>query len=218
MSAPHMSTTHIDAITAIDPVTELIERLPVLAACESEIRAASDLLISTFRAGGLALFAGNGGSAADAEHWTGELLKGFESRRPLSAQQREGLPAEFADKLQAAVPAIPLIGFPSLRTAVANDIDPLLEFAQLVQALGRPGSVFVGLSTSGNAANVCAAATVARARGMQVISLTGAGGGRLADLSNVSIRVGATRTCLVQELHLPVYHTICLAIEAALFS
>lgn len=209
-----MDTPHANAP---DHIAALVARLPVLEACQADIRAASGLLCAAFRAGGLALLAGNGGSAADAEHWSGELLKGFESRRPLDAAQCAGLPEHLAGKLQAAVPAIPLTGFPSLRTAVANDIDPLLEFAQLVQALGRPGSVFVGLSTSGNAGNVCAAAAVARARGMSVIGLTGAGGGRLHGLCDVCIRVPATRTCLVQELHLPVYHAICLAIESELY-
>jgi D-sedoheptulose 7-phosphate isomerase len=144
-------------------------------------------------------------------------MKGFESRRPFSAAEQAALPPEFAAKLQQAVPCIPLTGFPALRTAVAHDIDPVLEFSQLVIALGRPGSVFVGLSTSGNAANVCAAAQVARARGLTVLSLTGAGGGRLATLSDLALRVPATRTLEIQELHLPVYHTLCLLIEDALF-
>jgi D-sedoheptulose 7-phosphate isomerase len=115
------------------------------------------------------------------------------------------------------VPCIPLTGFPALRTAVANDIDPTLEFAQLVMALGRPGSLFVGLSTSGNAANVCAAAEVARASGLKVLGLTGQAGGRLAGLCDLCLRVPATRTLEVQELHLPIYHTLCLLIEDELF-
>jgi D-sedoheptulose 7-phosphate isomerase len=145
-------------------------------------------------------------------------MKGFESRRPLTQELRAGLRPELADKLQQAVPCIPLTGFPALRTAVANDIDPTLEFAQLVMALGRPGSLFVGLSTSGNAANVCVAAEVARARGLKVLGLTGEGGGKLAPLCDLCIRVPAKRTLEVQEYHLPVYHTICLLIEDELFS
>ena len=135
----------------------------------------------------------------------------------MPAAQRAALPPELADKLQQAAPCIPLTGFPALRTAVANDIDPRLEFAQPVVALGRPGSLFIGISTSGNAANVCAAAQVARARGLPVLGLTGEAGGALAALCNLCLRVPATRTLLVQELHLPIYHTICLLVEDELF-
>jgi D-sedoheptulose 7-phosphate isomerase len=145
-------------------------------------------------------------------------MKGFESRRPLPQEQRAGLRPELADKLQQAVPCIPLTGFSALRSAVANDIDPTLEFAQLIMALGRPGSIFVGLSTSGNAANVCVAAEVARARGLRVLGLTGEGGGQLAEICDLCLRVPAKRTLEVQELHLPVYHTLCLLVEDEFFT
>ena len=201
-----------------DHIAELLNRRPELAPLAADIRKAADLFLECFRDGGNALLAGNGGSAADADHWAGELMKGFESRRPLTQEQRAGLRPELADKLQQAMPCIPLTGFLALRTAVANDIDPTLEFAQLVMALGRPGSLFVGLSTSGNAGNVCAAAEVARAKGLKVLGLTGEGGGRLADLCDLCLRVPATRTLEVQELHLPVYHTLCLLIEDECFS
>jgi len=201
-----------------DHLAELLNRRPELTPLAADIRKAADMFLECFRRGGNALIAGNGGSAADADHWAGELMKGFESRRPLTQEQRAGLRPELADKLQQAVPCIPLTGFPALRTAVANDIDPVLEFAQLVIALGRPGSLFVGLSTSGNAGNVCAAAEVARTRGLVVLGLTGKGGGRLADLSDLCIRVPAVRTLEVQELHLPIYHTLCLLIEDAHFA
>ena len=201
-----------------DHIAELLNRRPELAPLAADIRNAADMFLACFRNGGNALIAGNGGSAADADHWAGELMKGFESRRPLTQEQRAGLRPELADKLQQAVPCIPLTGFPALRTAVANDIDPTLQFAQLIMALGRPGSLFVGLSTSGNAGNVCAAAEVARARGLKVLGLTGEGGGRLADLCDLCICVPASRTLEVQELHLPVYHTLCLLIEDEFFS
>ena len=201
-----------------DHIAELLNRRPELAPLAADIRKAADLFLECFRDGGNALLAGNGGSAADADHWAGELMKGFESRRPLTQEQRAGLRPELADKLQQAVPCIPFTGFPALRTAVANDIDPTLEFAQLVMALGRPGSLFVGLSTSGNAGNVCAAAEVARAKGLKVLGLTGEGGGRLADLCDLCLRVPAGRTLEVQELHLPIYHTICLLVEDEFFS
>ena len=200
-----------------DHLAALCARRPELAPLAGDIRAAHALFLDCYRGSGTALFCGNGGSAADSDHWAGELLKGFESRRPLPAAQRTGLDEAIAGKLQCGLPAIPLTGFPALRTAVANDIDPQLEFAQLVQAFGRPGWLFVGLSTSGNAGNVCAAAQVARARGLRVLSLTGAGGGRLAGLSDVCLRAPSPRTCEVQEYHLPIYHTLCLMLEDALF-
>jgi D-sedoheptulose 7-phosphate isomerase len=202
--------------SARDHLSDLARRHPSLAPLLPEVRRAAGIFTDCFRAGGQALLAGNGGSAADADHWAGELLKGFESRRPLTVREREGLPPDLAGKLQRAVPCLPLTGFAALRTAVANDIDPVLEFAQLVMALGRRGDVFVGISTSGNAANVCAAATVARARGLKVLGLTGVGGGKLAPLCDLCLRVPATRTLQVQEFHLPVYHTICLLIEDAM--
>ena len=201
-----------------DHLSELLKRRPELTLHAAEIRKAADLFLECIRNGGNALLAGNGGSAADADHWAGELMKGFESRRPLTQEQRAGLRPELAEKLQQAAPCIPLTGFPALRTAVANDIDPTLEFAQLVMALGRPGSLFVGLSTSGNAANVCAAAEVARAKGLKVLGLTGESGGKLAPLCDLCIRVPAKRTLEVQELHLPIYHTICLLIEDEFFA
>lgn len=196
-----------------DHLADLALRRPELLPMLGEIQQAADMLIRCFRDGGNTLIAGNGGSASDADHWSGELLKGFESRRPLSENFRNGLPPDIADQLQMAVPCIPLTGFPALRTAVANDIHPDLEFAQLVMALGRPGSLFVGLSTSGNARNVCMAAKVARARGLAVLGLTGEGGGQLAPLCDICLRVPATRTLEVQELHLPIYHTVCLLVE-----
>ncbi len=206
-----------DSLLRRNHLDELLSRRPELTPHGPEIRKAADLFLDCFRNGGNALIAGNGGSAADADHWAGELMKGFESRRPLAQSQRAGMRPEVAEKLQQAVPCIPLTGFPALRTAVANDIDPTLEFAQLVMAFGRPGSIFVGISTSGNATNVCVAAEVARARGLRVLGLTGQGGGKLAPLCDLSIRVPAQRTLEVQELHLPVYHTICLIIEDEFF-
>lgn len=201
-----------------DHLVELFDRRPELRIIGPDIRRAADMMIESFHKGGNVLIAGNGGSAADADHWAGELLKGFESGRPLPIAEREQLPVDFGGKLQQAVPCIPLTGFSAFRTAVANDMDPRLDFAQLVVALGQPGSLFIGISTSGNAANVCAAAQVARSRGLAVLGLTGEGGGRLVGLCDLCLRVPATRTLLVQELHLPVYHTICLLVEDALFN
>ena len=154
------------------------------------------------------LLCGNGGSAADAEHWAGELLKGFVQKRPLNSVEKSGLPADLALKLQGALPAIPLTGFVSLGTAFANDVDPNLTFAQLVWGLGRPGDVLIGISTSGNARNVCMAMEAARVRGMLRIGLSGKTGGDLCSLCNVCIKAPATETYLIQEYHLPIYHCL----------
>jgi len=199
------------------PLEDLIQRLPTLAVCAGDIERAFALLRDCYTGGGKALVCGNGGSAADAEHWSGELLKSFVRKRPLAADARRGLSARLAEELQGALPMIPLTGFLSFRTAFANDADPDLVFAQLVWALGRPGDVLVALSTSGDSANIWLAAEAASARGMKTVALTGESGGRLADLADVCIRAPARETHLVQELHMPVYHCLSLMLEDAFF-
>lgn len=159
---------------------------------------------------------GNGGSAADAEHWCGELLKSFETRRH-GVQEAPGLSHELRSQLEDGMRAIPLTGFTSLRTAVANDTAAEVEFAQLVWVLGRENDVVCGISTSGNSSNICLALEAARARGARTLALTGSGGGRAAELADVAIRVPASRTLEVQEFHLPVYHTLSLMLEDGCF-
>ncbi|OVE78291.1 hypothetical protein BVX99_00260 [bacterium F16] len=194
---------------------ELIVRLPCLDGCKKDIQNAFDYLLACFRAGNKVLICGNGGSASDAGHWAGELLKGFESKRPLGSGS--GLPEGLLGKLQDAVPVIPLPDFTSLQTAFANDVDAAYSFAQLTWALGKPGDILVGISTSGNSRNVSLAMQAAKARKMTTIGLTGQGGGEVKDLCDCCMCVPETRTCLVQELHLPVYHTLCLMLEDTLF-
>ena len=193
----------------------LIERYPALKECQPDIQIAFDLLTATFKKDGKLLLCGNGGSAADSEHWAGEMLKGFAHSRPLSSGMREGLPVELATCLQWAFPVIPLTGFPSFATAFSNDVNPEYVFAQLVLALGRSGDVLATLSTSGNSANVCRAAEVARAKSLPVLALTGATGGKLKELADVCICVPATQTPHVQEFHLPIYHCLSLMLEEA---
>lgn len=195
----------------------LICRAPALACCVTDIEHAFLTLASAFRSGRKLLLCGNGGSAADAEHWAGELLKGFCSKRPLSDAEKQGLPPELAGRLQGALPVIPLTGFTALSTAFANDVAPELVFAQLIWGLGNPGDVFIGISTSGNAANVCAAAQAARAKGLITLALTGEGGGKLAPLCDHALRVPAAETYRIQEYHLPVYHCLCLMLEDEFF-
>jgi len=195
----------------------LIERHPQLADCREDIQRAFDLLRDCFRDGGKALLCGNGGSAADCEHWSGEMLKGFEGDRAVSPAMRERLGPELADRLQGALPVIPLTGFTSLSSAYANDCHSAYIFAQLTLALGREGDTLVALSTSGNSENVIYACRSARALGLNVLGLTGGSGGKLSALCDVCIRVPAEKTYRIQELHLPVYHSLSLMLEAEFF-
>lgn len=204
-------------MTAADFNTVLFERRPELVVCRDQIAAAEAALLKCYRAGGKLLLCGNGGSAADCDHIAGELLKGFMSKRPLPAADRTGLSPELAGKLQGGLPAIPLCGFPALGSAFTNDVDPLLIYAQLTWALGGPGDVLLAISTSGNARNVAFAIETARARGLTTIGLTGRHGGVLKPAVDICISVPADETYLIQELHLPVYHYLCQAIEATLF-
>jgi D-sedoheptulose 7-phosphate isomerase len=203
---------------------EMVTRYPSLAACRGDIEAAFRMLVECYTRGGKLLVCGNGGSAADSEHIAGELMKGFLSLRPLPPEFRERLRAAnpelgstLAEKLQASLPVINLAASMALSTAFGNDVSPELAFAQAAIGYGKPGDVLLGLSTSGNALNVRAALSVARAIGMKTIGLTGKGGGRLAPLCDILIKVPATRTFEVQELHLPVYHCLCAMVEAHFF-
>jgi D-sedoheptulose 7-phosphate isomerase len=199
-------------------LADLTDRFPALAGCVEDIERAFALLRDCYAGGGKVLVCGNGGSAADAEHWSGELLKGFVKKRPLPPEMRQKLSPSLAEGLQGALPTIPLTGFLSFRTAFANDVDPELVFAQLVWALGRPGDALVALSTSGGSANVCAAMEAASARQMTTVALTGEDGGRLSELADVCIRAPAGETHLVQEYHVPIYHCLSLMLEDELFA
>lgn len=199
-------------------------RNPQLAPLREPIRQACRQLAAAYRAGGKLLLCGNGGSCADCDHIAGELLKGFLLRRPLpEALQRDltaryGAPgAQLAQNLQGGLPAISLAAHTAALTAFANDVDARYVYAQQVLAFGRRGDVLLGISTSGNAANVTAAAAVGRALGLTVIALTGNGGGRLAELADVAICVPECQTFLVQEQHIRVYHLLCAAVEQELF-
>ncbi len=198
-------------------LVDLQERYPALSACAEDIGKAFEVMRHSLANKGKLLLCGNGGSAADADHWAGELLKGFRSKRPLASGEKSNLPPILAEKLQRPLPAIPLTSFAALTTAFANDVDPELCFAQLTWALGSAGDVLIGISTSGNAKNVGWAAQAARARGLRAIGLTGESGGKLRDHCDVMIRVPAAETYLVQEFHLPIYHCLCLMLEDEFF-
>lgn len=202
----------------------LIERYPVLENLREDIIDSYLLLEESYEEGGKLLIAGNGGSAADAEHTAGELMKGFKLPRKVSPEFAGKLVSEdkelgkvLAENLQGALPAIALDGHPALSTAYMNDCEPLLCFAQQVNGYGNEGDVFLGISTSGNSKNVLYAAVTARAKGMKVIGLTGEKDSRLKQMSDVCIQVPQTETYMVQELHLPVYHCLCLMLEDRFF-
>ena len=203
----------------------LVERYPSLESAKNDIVAAYLLLEESYKNGGKLLVAGNGGSAADAEHIVGELMKGFKLPRKPEADFAEKLVEEnqelgsvLAENLQGALPAIALDGHPALSTAYMNDCEPLLCFAQQVNGYGKSGDVFLGISTSGNSKNVLYAATTAHAKGMKVIGLTGAKDSKLKDMSDVCIKAPQTETYMIQELHLPIYHCLCLMLENRFFA
>lgn len=202
----------------------LVQRYPVLAPCRQSITAAYELLKTCYQNGGKLLIAGNGGSAADAEHIAGELMKRFQTPRPVSREFAEKLMAvdpvrgaELARNLECSLMAIPLVAHEALTTAYINDVDGYGVFAQQLFGYGRPGDVFLGISTSGNSKNIMSATVVARALDIKVIGLTGQGGGQLAGISDVAIKVPETETYRIQELHLPVYHCLCLMLEQTFF-
>ena len=203
----------------------LVERYPSLESARNDIVAAYLLLEESYENGGKLLVAGNGGSAADAEHIVGELMKGFKLPRKPEADFAEKLVEEnqelgsvLAENLQGALPAIALDGHPALSTAYMNDCEPLLCFAQQVNGYGKSGDVFLGISTSGNSRNVLFAATTAHAKGLKVIGLTGAKDSKLKDMSDVCIKAPQTETYMIQELHLPIYHCLCAMLGADFFN
>ncbi len=202
----------------------LFERHPALESCRSEIYAAAETLCGAFRAGGKLVVCGNGGSAADAEHIVGELMKGFLKKRPLPAPLREKMKSAFpedadylCENLQGALPALSLVNAVALGTAFANDQAADLVFAQQVLGVGRKGDALLAISTSGNSKNVVYAAKTARALGLRVVALTGRSGGKLKDVADVTVAVPDDETYRIQELHLPVYHALCIAAEEEFF-
>ena len=198
-------------------LSELFARYGVLERCRADVLAAFDALVASFRAGGKVLVCGNGGSAADAEHICGELLNSFKMRRPVPADVAERLPPGLAAKLEGSLPAVSLVSMSGILTAFANDVSWETAFAQQVLGLAREGDVLIALSTSGNSENCVAAAEVMKAKGGRSIALTGARESGLSAICDVAIRVPETETFKVQELHLPVYHAICAAVEEEMF-
>ncbi|MEJ8737271.1 SIS domain-containing protein [Erysipelotrichaceae bacterium HCN-30851] len=202
----------------------LFKRYPELKGQEENILSAFNILKECYKDNGKLLVAGNGGSAADSEHIVGELMKGFEKKRNLSDEFKNSLKkidfemgTVLGDNLQIGLPAIALDGHYALSTAYMNDCEPLLCFAQQVNGYGNKNDVFLGISTSGNSKNILYAATVAKAKGIKVIGLTGLNDSKLSKIADVTIRSTQTRTYMIQEHHLPIYHCLCLMLEEEFF-
>ena len=211
-------------------VDTLIARYPALEGCGTDIRAAITALCECYRAGGKLIVCGNGGSASDAEHIVGELMKGFLLPRHLNEAMLDKLHAVcdakdpravdyFMQNLQGALPAISLPSQLAISTAFSNDQAPDLTFAQQVLGLGKEGDILLGITTSGNSKNVIYAFEIAKALGLTTVALTGTPGGRVAadDLADIVIKAPASETYVIQEYHLPIYHALCIAAEEEFF-
>lgn len=206
-------------------VNLLVERYPALKIIEKDIIEAYFIMEQCYLNGGKLLIAGNGGSAADAEHIAGELMKRFKTPRPISDDFAEKLRTidpirgeNLAKNLERSLMAIPLVAHEALTTAYINDVDGLGVFAQQLFGFGKSGDVFLGISTSGNSKNVMSATVVARALGIKVVGLTGAKGGELAKVADVCVRAPENETYMIQEYHLPIYHCWCLMLEDKFFA
>lgn len=205
-------------------IDDLLDRYPVLSACKDDLRAAVEAICESYRSGHKIIACGNGGSASDAEHIVGELMKGFLLPRKLDAaieaKMRQVCPDEadyFMENLQGTLPAISMVNQVALNTAFANDQAPDLSFAQQLLGMGDEGDVLLGISTSGNSTNVIYAVQMAKVKGVKSIVLTGKKGGKLKPLADICICVPDDETFRIQELHLPVYHMLCIAAENEFF-
>lgn len=203
----------------------LLKRYPALKVIEKEIVDAYLIMEECYSKGGKLLIAGNGGSAADAEHIAGELMKRFKTPRPVSKEFAEKLRSidsvrgeNLANNLECSLMAIPLVAHEALTTAYINDVDGLGVFAQQLFGFGRQGDVFLGISTSGNSKNVMSATVVAQALGIKIIGLTGNNGGELERVSDVCVKAPEVETYMIQEYHLPIYHCWCLMLEDFFFN
>lgn len=201
-------------------IDALCERHPTLSLCKNDIEKATIAIISSFENDGKLLVAGNGGSCADSDHISGELLKSFVKKRKLPEKFIETIKKisseagdYLANKLQGSLPVIALANNAALMTASLNDVDGNVLFAQQVNGYGKKGDVFLGISTSGNSKDIVYSVAVAKAKGLFTIALTGKDGGKLNGLADISIVVPEQETFKIQELHLPVYHAVCLEVE-----
>ncbi len=203
---------------------KLLERNPSLSSIQESIESSFHLLLTTIQNGNKILICGNGGSASDADHIVGELMKSFKKKRPLEAQLKESLERVDGEKgtylsthLQDTITAINLTQHTALTTAFANDVDPALSYAQQVLGYGEAGDLLWAISTSGNAKNVLYASIVAKAKGLKVLGMTGKSGGELKQYCDTILCAPEKETYLIQELHLPMYHYLCSMLEETLW-
>ena len=202
----------------------LIERYPALSVCRQSLTQVVEAIIESYRQGGKLIVCGNGGSASDSEHIVGELMKGFVKKRPVTdelyAKMQAVCPNEaeyLRDNLQMPLPAISLMNAVALNSAFANDQAPDLAMAQQVLGLARPEDIFIGISTSGNSANVIYAIQMAKTLGTKTIGLIGNRHCRMQNLCDIVIAAPEMETYKIQELHLPIYHMLCIAVENEFF-
>lgn len=207
-------------------VDDLIARYPALSVCRDDLIEAVKAICESYAGGHKLIACGNGGSASDAEHIVGELMKGFLLPRKLGpdmeAKMRAVCPEEadyFMGNLQGALPALSMVNQVALNTAFANDQAPDLSFAQQLLGMGDAGDVLLAISTSGNSTNVIYALQMAKVKGVRTIALTGKTGGKIKSrgLADITICVPDDETFRIQELHLPVYHMLCIAAENEFF-
>ena len=203
---------------------ELIRRYPQLDVCKKDVEKAYLLLQRTYDKNGKLLIAGNGGSAADSEHIAGELMKRFKITRPINKELAGKLMKidpergeRLVKNLEMPLRAVPLTSHIAITTAYMNDADATGVFAQQMLGFGNEGDVFLAISTSGNSENIISACVVAKAMGIKIIGLTGEKESKLSKYADICIRVPETETYKIQELHLPVYHALCLMLESNYF-
>ena len=212
--------------STLNCVEDLIVRYPKMAECREDLQAAVEAICDSYRQGHKLIACGNGGSASDSEHIVGELMKGFLLKREIKGELAEKIRANcgedaqyLIDNLQGALPALSMVNQVALNTAFANDQAPDLSFAQQLLGMGDEGDVLLAISTSGNSTNVIYALEMARVKGVKSIALLGHSGGKIKAraLANINICVPEDETFKIQELHLPVYHMLCIAVENEFF-
>lgn len=206
------------------PIKDLLNKFPDLTSLYESINDSANELIKCYSAGGKLLVCGNGGSSSDADHLVGELMKSFEKKRALKGEIANRLSKGYLErgkllvqKLEAGLPAISLSAHTGLTTAISNDIGADFVFAQQIIGYGCEKDILLAISTSGNSQNIIDASATARAMNMKVIGLTGKSGGTLKYHCDFLLNVPAMSTAAVQELHLPLLHTICRIIENHFF-
>lgn len=207
-----------------DIMDELFARYPALDSCRDDILKAFHMILDCYKNGGKVLLAGNGGSAADCDHFTGEMTKSFRFKRSVGAEMESKMEEYFGDAgkelcshLEGGLPTIPLTQLTASNTAFGNDVDPQASFAQLVNAIGKKGDIFIGITTSGNSGNILKALMVSKVKEISTIVLTGRTGGKSKALCDICVCAPEDETFKIQEYHLPIYHALCASVEAELF-